>query len=135
MGDYLGINAMTGPGSRIRAALNLSEQVIFSCRGELLETKFGRSSKPGPRILVLTRSKFTIVSQHLVNKQVQIAAERTISLGSIKFIGTSTCRDDWFSLGIGSPQEADPLLTCTFENRAIHTYAKCYAGWIPTQDL
>ncbi|PMD38266.1 putative myosin type I heavy chain [Hyaloscypha variabilis F] len=115
MGDYLGVNANTGPGSRIRAALNLSEQVVFSCRGELLETKFGRSSKPGPRILVLTKSKFIIVSQHLVNKQVQIAPERTISLGSIKFIGTSTCRDDWFSLGIGSPQEADPLLTCTLK--------------------
>ncbi|KAE9368646.1 myosin-5 [Stipitochalara longipes BDJ] len=115
MGDYLGVNANTGPGSRIRAALNLSEQVIFSCRGELLETKFGRSSKPGPRILVLTKSKFIIVSQHLVNKQVQIAPERTITLGSIKFIGTSTCRDDWFSLGIGSPQEADPLLTCTLK--------------------
>lgn len=115
MGDYLGVNANTGPGSRIRSALNLSEQVIFSCRGELLETKFGRSSKPGPRILVLTKSKFIIVSQHLVNKQVQIAPERTITLGSIKFVGTSTCRDDWFSLGIGSPQEADPLLTCTLK--------------------
>jgi myosin-1 len=115
MGDYLGVNANTGPGSRIRSALNISEQVIFSCRGELLETKFGRSSKPGPRILVLTKSKFIIVSQHLVNKQIQIAPERTISLGSIKFVGTSTCRDDWFSLGIGSPQEADPLLTCVLK--------------------
>jgi myosin-1 len=115
MGDYLGVNANTGPGSRIRSALNISEQVVFSCRGELLETKFGRSSKPGPRILVLTKSKFIIVSQHLVNKQIQIAPERTISLGSIKFISTSTCRDDWFSLGIGSPQEPDPLLTCTLK--------------------
>ena len=128
MGDYLGVNANTGPGSRIRSALNLSEQVIFSCRGELLETKFGRSSKPGPRILVLTKSKFIIVSQHLVNKQVQIAPERTIALGSIKFIGTSTCRDDWFSLGIGSPQEADPLLNCSLKTELFTHMQKAMPG-------
>lgn len=128
MGDYLGVNANTGPGSRIRSALNLSEQVIFSCRGELLETKFGRSSKPGPRILVLTKSKFVIVSQHLVNKQVQIAPERTIALGSIKFVGTSTCRDDWFSLGIGSPQEADPLLNCSLKTELFTHMQKAMPG-------
>jgi myosin-1 len=128
MGDYLGVNANTGPGSRIRSALNLSEQVIFSCRGELLETKFGRSSKPGPRILVLTKSKFIIVSQHLVNKQVQIAPERTIALGSIKFVGTSTCRDDWFSLGIGSPQEADPLLNCSLKTELFTHMQKAMPG-------
>lgn len=115
MGDYLGVNANSGQGSRIRAAINLSDQVVFSCRGEILETKFGRSSKPGPRILLLTKSKFIIVSQQLVSKQLQTVAERTVSLGSIKFIGTSICRDDWFSLGIGSQQEADPLLTCSLK--------------------
>ncbi|KAG4419258.1 hypothetical protein IFR04_007577 [Cadophora malorum] len=117
MGDYLGIAATSGPGSRIRNAINLSanEKVLFSCRGEILETKFGRSSKASPRILVLTQSKFYIISQHLVNKQVQVAVERSIPLGAIKFVGTSTCRDDWFSLGVGSPQEADPLLNCVLK--------------------
>lgn len=114
MGDYLGVAATNGPGSRVRSAINLpaNETVLFSCRGELLETKFGRSSKPSPRILVVTRSKFYIVSQQLVQKQVQISVERTIPLGAIKFISISTSRDDWFSLGIGSPQEPDPLMTC-----------------------
>ena len=51
----------------------------------------------------------------MVNNQPTIRAERTIPLGSIKFIGTSTCKDDWFSLGIGSPQEADPLLNCVLK--------------------
>ncbi len=117
MGDYLGVGASSGPGSRVRAAINLSgnETVLFSCRGEILETKFGRSSKPSPRILVLTRSKFYIVTQHLANKQVQIAIEHAIPNGAIKFVGTSTCRDDWFSLGIGSAQEADPLLNCVLK--------------------
>jgi myosin-1 len=114
MGDYLGVAAANGQGSRVRAAINLAanEHVLFSCRGEILETKFGRSSKPMPRTFVLTRSKFYIVTQHLVQKQVQIAVERAIPLGAIKFISVSNCQDDWFSLGIGSPQEADPLLTC-----------------------
>ena len=114
MGDYLGVAAANGPGSRVRAAINLpaNENVLFSCRGELLETKFGRSSKPMPRMVVLTRSKFYIITQQLVQKQVQIAVERAIPLGAIKFVSVSTCRDDWFSLGVGSPQEADPLLVC-----------------------
>lgn len=117
MGDYLGVAAASGPGSRVRAAINLpaNEHILFSCRGEILETKFGRSSKPTPRIFVLTRSKFYIVTQQLVQKQVQIAVERSIPLGAIKFVSISNCQDDWFSLGIGSPQEADPLLTCTLK--------------------
>jgi len=117
MGDYLGVNANSGPGSRLRGAINLpaNDAVIFSCHGEILEGKFGRSSKASPRTIVMTRSKIYIVSQSLVNKQVQVGVERTIALGSVKFVATSTCRDDWFSLGIGSPQEADPLLNCVLK--------------------
>jgi myosin-1 len=117
MGDYLGMNASNGPGARVRSAINLpdNEKVLFSCRGELLEAKFGRSSKPSPRIIVLTRGKFIIVSQQVANSQAVIRAERSIPLGSIKFVGASTCHDDWFSLGVGSPQEADPLINCVFK--------------------
>lgn len=117
MGDYLGVNATGGSGARIRNSANIpsNEQAVFSCRGEILETKFGRSSKLSPRILVLTKGKFYIIAQHLVNKQVQVAIERAIPLGAIKFVGVSVCRDDWFSLGVGSPQEADPLLTCVLK--------------------
>ncbi|KAH8596675.1 myosin-1 [Bisporella sp. PMI_857] len=117
MGDYLGVNASSGPGSRLRSSINLSsnEKALFSCRGEILEAKFGRSSKASPRILILTNSKIYIVTQSVVNKQVQVLVERSIPLGAIKFVGTSTCRDDWFSLGIGSPQEADPLLNCVLK--------------------
>ncbi|WYZ44079.1 hypothetical protein EsH8_VII_000515 [Colletotrichum jinshuiense] len=117
LGDYLGINASTGPGSQIRNAIGISnnEKVIFSCRGEVLEAKFGRSSKPSPRTLIVTNSKFYIVAQMLVNGQPQISVERSVPLGAIKFIGASTARDDWFSLGVGSPQEADPLLNCVLK--------------------
>lgn len=117
LGDYLGINASSGPGSQVRNAIGLgsNEKAVFSCRGEVLEAKFGRSSKPSPRILVITSSKFYVVSQMLANNQVHIVVERAFPLGSIKFLSASTARDDWFSLGIGSQQEADPLLNCVFK--------------------
>lgn len=117
LGDYLGVNATNGPGAHIRNAADIgsNERALFSCRGEALEAKFGRSSKPSPRIIVVTNSKFYIIAQMLVNGHPQISVERSIPLGAIKFIGTSTSQDDWFSLGVGSPQEADPLMNCVFK--------------------
>ena len=114
LGDYLGVNASTGPGAQIRNSINLStnEKAIFSCRGEVLEAKFGRSSKPSPRVIIVTPRSFYVVAQMMVNHAPQISIERTIPLGSIRSIGTSTCRDDWFSLGIGAQQEPDPLMNC-----------------------
>jgi len=101
----------------IRSSANISssEQVLFSCRCELLVSKLGRSSKPEPRILVLTNKSVYIVKQALVNKQLQIVAERTIPISSIRFISTSVYKDDWFSIGASSPQEADPLINCIFK--------------------
>ncbi|KAK2606377.1 class II myosin [Conoideocrella luteorostrata] len=111
LGDYLGVNAVA---NQVRNAANIgsNERVVFSCRGEVLEAKFGRSSKPSPRLIVITNSKFYIIAQQFVDRQIHIAVERAIPLGAIKFIGTSTSQDDWFSLGVGSAQEADPLLNC-----------------------
>jgi myosin-1 len=51
----------------------------------------------------------------LVNRQLVIRSERTISLGALKFIGVSVLKDDWFSLGISSPQEPDPLVSCVLK--------------------
>ncbi|KAM0329158.1 hypothetical protein ACHAQA_004454 [Verticillium albo-atrum] len=114
LGDYMGLNASTGPGAQIRNAVGLggNEKAVFSCRGEILEAKFGRSSKPSPRTLVVTNSKFYIIAQMLVGGQPQITVERAVPLGAIKGISASNAQDDWFSLLIGSPQEADPLLNC-----------------------
>ena len=130
LGDYLGINASTGPGSTIRNAIGIgsNEKAVFSCRGEVLEAKFGRSSKPSPRILVVTTSKFYIVSQMLANHQLQIVIEQAIPLVSIKFIGSSTSRDDWFSLGVGSPQAADPLLNCLLKTEMFTQMQRAMPG-------
>jgi myosin I len=117
MGDYLGLNMPGGTGRLLRDSINLGsqERCIFSARCELLVAKFGRSSKPLPRILVLTTKAVYIVVQNIVNNALVISSERTIPIGAVRYISTSTLRDDWFALGVGSPQEADPLLNCVFK--------------------
>ncbi|PSK60802.1 Myosin-1 [Elsinoe australis] len=117
MGDYLGIANPGGPGEMIRNSINLSisEGILFSCRAETLVSKLGRSSKPEPRTLILTQKNVYLVKQALVNKSVQILADRTIPIGAIKYVSTSNLKDDWFSLGVGSQQEPDPLVSCIFK--------------------
>lgn len=96
-------------------------------------SKFGRSSKPAPRILVLvcflaaskkkkyllicsqTSRHVYIVAQNIVNNQLVISSERTIPVGAIKSVSCSNLKDDWFSLVVGSPQEPDPLINCVFK--------------------
>ncbi|CAF9939484.1 class II myosin [Imshaugia aleurites] len=117
LGDYLGVANTGGFGELIRKSINISghESVLFSCRCELLITKFGRSSKPSPRNLVLTSKAVYIVVSQMLNRQLSISSERTIPLGAIKFVSTSKLKDDWFSLGVSSPQEPDPLINCVFK--------------------
>ncbi|SMQ50381.1 unnamed protein product [Zymoseptoria tritici ST99CH_3D7] len=117
MGDYLGIDNQGGGGSLLRSngGIGTGEKTAFSCRCEVLVSKLGRSSKPEPRMLVLTDRAVYIIKQALVNKQLTIMAERTIQIGAIKFVSASTLKDDWFALGVGSPQEPDPLINCIFK--------------------
>ncbi|KAH8429801.1 class I myosin myoA [Aspergillus melleus] len=116
LGDYIGVDNKGGPGEMIRdgAGISGSENVLFSCRGEVLVSKFGRSSKPSPRILILTSRHVYIVAQTIVNNQLTISSERTIPIGAIKSVSTSNLKDDWFSLVIGA-QEPDPLVNCVFK--------------------
>lgn len=63
MGDYLGAGNPEGPGQILmeRAQISQSEQVQFSCRGEVLISKLGRSSKPSPRIIVMVSTPHPIM--------------------------------------------------------------------------
>ncbi|RHZ47814.1 class I myosin myoA [Aspergillus thermomutatus] len=117
LGDYVGVGNKGGPGEMVRngAGISGSEDILFSCRGEVLVSKFGRSSKPAPRILVLTNRHIYIIAQNLVNNQLVISSERTIPIGAIKAISASNLKDDWFSIVVGSPQEPDPLVNCVFK--------------------
>lgn len=117
LGDYIGINNRGGPGELIRGSINLppGERCVFSCRCELLVAKFGRSSKPAPRILIMTKQAIYIIVQTIINGQVQISSERTIKLPNISYVGCSNLKDDWFSIAASGSQEADPLLTCALK--------------------
>lgn len=116
MGDYLGIANQGGPGEHMAESISIrGEPVLFSCRAEVLISKLGRSSKPEPRTLILTKKAVILVKQAMVNKQIAIIAERTFTLGAIKFISCSNLKDDWFSIGAASPQEPDPLVHCIFK--------------------
>jgi myosin I len=55
VGDYLAVAGNGPTGEMIKEAIRLSshEKVLFSCQGDLLVSKLGRSSKPSPRTLVL----------------------------------------------------------------------------------
>ncbi|KAL9101498.1 MAG: hypothetical protein Q9163_003246 [Psora crenata] len=117
LGDYLGVNNDGGYGQAIRSSISLNrqERALFSCRCDLLVTKFGRSSKPEQRILILTGKAVYVVLVAMVNKEISISSERTIPLGTIKYVSTSILKDDWFSLGVSSPQQPDPLINCVFK--------------------
>lgn len=114
LGDYLGVGNRGGPGEMVAQVIG-SERPLFSCRCEVLVSKLGRSSKPSPRILVLTQRSVYIILQTIVNKQLSIQAERTIPLGAIKYVGATSLKDDWFTISVGSPQEPDPLISCVFK--------------------
>lgn len=130
MGDYLGVGNRGGPGEVIRDSINLSrsEQVLFSSRCEILVSKFGRSSRPFPRMLILTTNNVFIVQQGLQAGQLHISAERTIPIGSIKYVSTSNLKDDWFALGVGSPQQPDPLLNCPLKTEFFTTLKHALHG-------
>ena len=116
MGDYLGVGNKGGTGELIRNSINTgSDPILFSMRCEILISKLGRSSKPEPQILVLTPKSVYMVKQAIVNRALQISAERIIALGAIKFISVSNIKDDWFAIGASSQQEPDPLVNCVFK--------------------
>ena len=135
LGDYLGIDNRGGTGELLRSSANISsnEKTFFSCRCELLVSKLGRSSKPEPRFIVLTNRSVYIIKQAMVQRQLQILSERTIPIGSIKFVSTSSLKDDWFALGVGSPQEPDPLINCVFKTEFITQMRHASRGAVQLQ--
>ena len=135
LGDYLGIDNKAGTGELLRGSANISssEKTFFSMRCEVLVSKLGRSSKPEPRFIVLTNRSVYIIKQAMVNKQLQIFSERTIPIGSIKFVSTSSLKDDWFALGVGSPQEPDPLINCIFKTEFFTQLRQASRGAVQLQ--
>ncbi|GAA5976419.1 hypothetical protein JCM5350_001685 [Sporobolomyces pararoseus] len=118
MGDYLEVgerDSMQGAALKSAAGIGANETVAFSARAQLLVSKLGRSSKPSPRYLILTDKSVYILISQAVQGRAQTTLERRIPLVTIRSVGLSNLRDDWFALNCGSTEEGDPLLSCVFK--------------------
>ncbi|ORY80358.1 P-loop containing nucleoside triphosphate hydrolase protein [Protomyces lactucae-debilis] len=117
MGDYLGSGATSGPGAVVRrsAQVPADERVVFSGRVEVLISKLGRSSKPSPRTLIVTDKAVYLIIATMAQGQLQLAIERRVPTGQLKYMALSTLRDDWVGLGVGDPQAPDPFFSCVFK--------------------
>ncbi|KAF5312142.1 hypothetical protein D9619_002602 [Psilocybe cf. subviscida] len=117
MGDYLDINGKSSLGEELANAAGIGrDPVIFSSRIQLLVSKFGRSSKPSPRFLVLTGKALHII---LVNEAGMFVCERKIPLVTIKSIGLSNLRDDWLTINGSASEEGDPIISCVFKTELV----------------
>ncbi|KAF7302719.1 Microfilament motor [Mycena chlorophos] len=117
MGDYLDVNGKSPLGEELGDACGLGgDEVTFSGRIQLLVSKLGRSSKPSPRFIVVTKKAVHIVVTLAKDGRAQTTLERKIPLVTIKTIGMSNLRDDWMSLnGSGVTEEGDPIFSCYFK--------------------
>ncbi|KAL0951617.1 hypothetical protein HGRIS_008298 [Hohenbuehelia grisea] len=117
MGDYLDVNGKSAFGEILGDVCGLgADKVTFSSRIQLLVSHFGRSSKPSPRMIVVTQKAVHIVVQTQKDGQIQTALERKIPLITIRSIGMSNLRDDWMCLNLNTPtEEGDPAFTCYFK--------------------
>ncbi|KAI0778983.1 P-loop containing nucleoside triphosphate hydrolase protein [Trametes elegans] len=116
LGDYLDINGKSALGEELAEACGLGkDKVTFSSRAQLLVSKFGRSSKPSPRFLVLTDKALHIAVTTAKDGLTQTTLERKIPLITIKSIAMSTYRDDWLVLNLGPTEEGDPIISCVFK--------------------
>ncbi|KAF8204078.1 P-loop containing nucleoside triphosphate hydrolase protein [Pholiota molesta] len=120
MGDYLDINGKSALGEELAEAAGIGgENVIFSSRIQMLVSKFGRSSKPSPRFLILTAKALYILVLTDKNGATQYAMDRKIALVTIKSIGMSTLRDDWLVINGSASEEGDPIISCIFKTEFV----------------
>ncbi|ORX94706.1 myosin 1 [Basidiobolus meristosporus CBS 931.73] len=105
MGDYLGVGGKGAGGEALKNACGLgSEQVVFSCKIQLLAPRPLRSSKPSPRSFVMTASAIYIVMTVVERKLATMKLERKVGLNSVKDINMSNLRDDWMVINVqGEP--------------------------------
>ncbi|KAF7792267.1 hypothetical protein EIP86_003303 [Pleurotus ostreatoroseus] len=115
MGDYLDCNGKSALGEELLSICGTSENVVFSSRGQILVSKFGRSSKPSPRYFIMTAKTFYILVTTAKDGHVSTVVERRIPLSSIKSLAMSSMRDDWMAINLGPTEEGDPLISCVFK--------------------
>lgn len=130
MGDYLGCNDSSGYGRFVVSQAGVNENVIFSSKGEILLSKFGRSSKRLPRIFILTKNTFYVIAEVLVEKRLKLQKEFSIPLGSINYVGLSQFQDNWVAISLHSPTPTTPdvFINLDFKTELITTIKKINPG-------
>ncbi|KAK6463631.1 myosin-5 isoform [Scheffersomyces coipomensis] len=130
MGDYLGCNQTSGQGRFILSQAGISEKVIFSARGEILQAKFGRSSKRLPRIFILTSANLYVVAETLIERKLQIHREYSIPIGGINYVGLSSYADGWVAISLHTPTPTLPdiFICLDFKTELITHLKKLNAG-------
>lgn len=112
MGDYLNVNGKSALGGELASVCSIGgEEVTFSGRIQLLVSKLGRSSKPTPRFILVTKKVVHIVA----NTKEGLALERKIPIVSIRGISLTNLRDDWMCLNVNASEEGDPIFSCYFK--------------------
>lgn len=119
MGDYLGCNQPKSAGGFMARSVGISEDVVFSMTGEILHSKFGRSAVRVPRTFILTRSKFSIVANQVINHKLTTVVEQTIPVPNIKYLAMSNLRDDWLVLSAQDQRSPDPFISCLFKTELV----------------
>ena len=119
MGDYLSCNESKTKGSFIKRQAGIKDHVIFSIKGDGLQTKFGRSARRLRKILILTAKKFYIIGQANVNNSMQYTTEYAINLEHIKQISMTDLQDDWLALNLSNNSQPDPLINTYFKTELV----------------
>lgn len=114
-GDYLGCNNGSGYGDFLMKQIGVKDKVFFSCRGQLQQSRLGRSSVRVPRTFILTKNNFYVVAQQIHQGQLVVTNEYTIPVRNITHMSMSNLRDDWFCLNQASSPYGDQLLWCVFK--------------------
>ncbi|KAF9531924.1 myosin-1 [Crepidotus variabilis] len=127
MGDYIDIKSALGEELASVAGIG-REPVLFSSKGQLLVSKFGRSSKPSPRFLLLTSKSLFILVTNVKDGETVTSLDRKINLVTIKSVALSNLRDDWLILNLGPTEEGDPILSCVFKTELITHLEKVTSG-------
>lgn len=119
-GDYLDCNNRQGSaGGYLVSSIGIREEIVFSCRGEQLFSKLGRSSQRLTRTLLLTPSKFYTVRGDLLQGRLVYEIERTVELGAISGVSISPYRDDWLFLHTVSRDTSDLMIATLFKTELI----------------
>ncbi|KAJ3797917.1 P-loop containing nucleoside triphosphate hydrolase protein [Lentinula aff. detonsa] len=116
MGDYLDVNGKSSFGEELASACGIgNDEVTFSGKIQLLVSKLGRSSKPSPRWILVTKKAVHIAITTARDGSTTTTLERKIPLVTIKSISMTNLRDDWVALNVNASEEGDPVFHCYFK--------------------